>query len=97
MTGAELITFIQQNSLENEELTLEYFSAKKQVKFCGNCSSLVKLSNYHKGTSGADPSQSSFYRYICKDCFNKAAFHKKYLSQRQEKNCVGLRNYVGKK
>jgi len=78
MTGQQLIDFIKNNNLENDELSIEYFSWDKQQKFCGGCSSLVPLKNFHKGTSGAEPDTSSCYRYLCKLCFNKAAFHKKY-------------------
>lgn len=83
MTGAELIAFIQANSLESEQITIEYFSYEKKLKFCGKCSSLVDLKNFHQGTSGASPEKSSGYRFICKCCLNKAAFHKKYKKKEE--------------
>lgn len=78
MTGIELIQFIKDNSLEQEELSLEYFSWEKKQKYCNSCTSVVSLDKFHKGSSGADVQTSSCYRYICKGCLNKAAFHKKY-------------------
>lgn len=78
MKGKELIDFIINNALQNEELSVEYFSFERKEKFCGSCNLLVPLKDFHKGTSGADPDKSSCYRYICKACLNKAAFHKKY-------------------
>ena len=78
MKGSELIEFIKNNNLQNEDLSVEYFSWERKQKFCGSCNELVSLNNFHKGTSGADEDKSSCYRYICKLCLNKAAFHKKY-------------------
>lgn len=77
MTGKDLIEFINNNSLLEENITIEFFCFKNKVKFCGKCEKIVKLENFHKGTSGI-VEQSSGYRYICKECFNKQAFHKKY-------------------
>lgn len=78
MTGQDLIEFIKANNLENESISIEYFSWERKQKFCSSCNELVSLSKFHKGTSGADEDKSSCYRYICKLCLNKAAFHKKY-------------------
>jgi hypothetical protein len=78
MTGLEFIEFIKSNSLEKEELSIEYFSWERKQKYCKKCSSVVSLDKFHKGSSGADPDTSSCYRYICKDCLNNSAFHKKY-------------------
>lgn len=78
MKGSELIEFIKNNKLEAEDITIEYFSWDRKQKYCGKCSSLISLNRFHKGTSGADPDKSSHYRYVCRDCLNKSAFHKKY-------------------
>lgn len=78
MTGTELIDFIRTNNLENETLEVTYFSWLRKQKLCGDCKQIIPLDKFHKGTSGAEPEKSSHYRYICKDCLNKAAFHKKY-------------------
>jgi hypothetical protein len=78
MTGTQLIEFILSNNLQLEELKLEYFSHERKLKFCGGCQSNVSLSDYHQGTSGADESTSSHYRFICKACFNKKSYHKRY-------------------
>jgi hypothetical protein len=78
VTGIELIKFIQNNKLENEDITIEYFSWERKQKFCKMCSNIESLNNFHRGTSGTEPETSSYYRYICKSCLNKAAFHKKY-------------------
>lgn len=84
MTGAELIKFITENNLQSENIAIEYFSYAKQIKFCGQCVSLVSLRDFHRGTSGESPEKSSYYRYICKACLNKAAFHKKYRKLQEE-------------
>ena len=81
MTGTELIEFIKANNLENEKITVEYFSWEKKLKYCGGCEKLVPLNRFHRGTSGLDPDKSSYYRYICRQCLNAAAFHKKYKKQ----------------
>lgn len=83
MTGTELIKFIKENNLENENISIEYFSWQKNVKYCGKCETLVNLEDFHKGTTGAEPEMSSHYRYICKACLNKAAFHKKYKKREE--------------
>lgn len=85
MTGAELIYFIKANALESEAISVEYFSFAKKLKYCGGCSSLVKLSNFHKGTGDSSPNKSSHYRYFCKMCVSKAAFQKKYTAQKSKK------------
>lgn len=84
MTGQELIEFIKNNSLENENITIEYFSWERKQKYCGMCTSIVNLNRFHKGTSGADPDKSSCYRYVCRDCLNKSAFHKKYKKKEEQ-------------
>lgn len=83
MTGTQLIKFIQDNNLENETLSIEYFSWTRQQKYCGMCESLVSLANFHKGSSGVSEQKSSCYRYICKSCLNTAAFHKKYKKREE--------------
>lgn len=83
MKGSELIEFIKSNNLESENITIEYFSWDRKQKYCGMCSSIVDLNKFHKGTSGVDPDKSSYYRYICKGCLNKSAFHKKYKKKEE--------------
>jgi hypothetical protein len=83
VTGLQLIEFIKNNALENEEIDIEYFSWKRKQKYCKKCYSVVSLDKFHKGSSGADPDTSSCYRYICRDCLNKSAFHKKYKVRRE--------------
>jgi hypothetical protein len=81
--GSDLLEFIKKNNLENEEINIEYFSWERKQKYCGKCNCIVNLNRFHKGTSGLDPDKSSFYRYICRECLNKSAFHKKYKKKEE--------------
>jgi hypothetical protein len=76
MTGAELVAFITANSLENEELSIEFFSWEKKLKYCGGCPSILPLEQFHR-ISTFEPQNSSGYKHLCKVCFRKKYSWKK--------------------